>query len=190
MKCLPAAAAALFAAGTAISANEYEPAMRSYLDSEISQWSGAQILIDAINEQNVITASYSQAEIDALDKTWRDEVGTASSETIASVLDNRAAKYLREQVEASGGVITEVFIMDAQGLNVAASAATSDYWQGDEDKYSRTYGMGPGAVHFGEVEFDESSQTYQGQISLTIEDPATGQAIGAITVGVNAESLL
>ena len=105
------------------------------------------------------------------------------------MLENDAATFLREQVEASGGVITEVFIMDARGLNVAASATTSDFWQGDEAKHSETYGKGVDAVHFGEVEFDESTQSYQGQISMTLTDPATGEAIGALTVGVDAEAL-
>ena len=39
-----------------------------------------------------------------------------------------------------------------------------------------------------EVELDESTQTYQAQLSFTLVDPATGAAIGAVTVGVNAET--
>jgi hypothetical protein len=66
---------------------------------------------------------------------------------------------------------------------------TSDYWQGDEDKYSMTYPKGPGAVHFSDVEFDESSQTYQAQISIPLVDTATNEVVGALTVGVNAEAL-
>jgi len=176
-----------FLASTAL-ANEYKPAMESYLEEQIMGWSDAQILIDAINERNAMTMAYSQSEIDTLDQQWRAEVGTDSA-VITEILENAAADFLRDQVDASGGTITEVFIMDAVGLNVAASATTSDFWQGDEAKHSETYDMGPGAVHFGEVEFDESSQTYQGQISMTITDPSTGQAIGAMTVHVNAEAL-
>ena len=80
--------------------------------------------------------------------------------------------------------------MDAVGLNVAASAVTSDYWQGDEDKFLKTYPMGPGAVHFSDVEFDESTQTYQAQISIALTDPATGSVVGAMTVGVVADALM
>ncbi len=78
--------------------------------------------------------------------------------------------------------------MDALGLNVAASGVTSDYWQGDEDKYSKSYGAGPGAVFVDAIEFDESSQSYQGQVSFSLTDPVTGQMIGAVTVGLNAEA--
>jgi hypothetical protein len=101
-----------------------------------------------------------------------------------------AADFLRGQVDASGGRITEVFIMDRHGLNVAASAMTSDMWQGDEAKFTETYSMGAGAVHFSEVELDESTQRYQAQISVTIVDPSSGEPIGAMTVGVDAEALL
>jgi hypothetical protein len=40
------------------------------------------------------------------------------------------------------------------------------------------------------VEFDESTQTYQGQISVAISDPDTGDVVGAITVGVNVDALM
>ena len=80
--------------------------------------------------------------------------------------------------------------MDAQGLNVAASSVTSDYWQGDEAKHQETYGKGAGAVHFSAIEFDESSQMYQAQISISLSDPDSGAVIGAMTIGVDADSLM
>ena len=138
----------------------------------------------------VQTMTYDQARIDELDQAWRAEVGMSNAPTISPVITNAASDFLREQVAASGGQITEIFIMDAHGLNVAASDVTSDYWQGDEAKFSETHGVGPGAVHISDVELDESTQRYQGQISLTIVDPSTGEPIGAMTVGVDAESLM
>ena len=189
MKHLVAAGLALTALAAPTLANEYEPAMRDFFETEVSSWTSNSVLVDAINSQNASTLSYDQARIDALDQAWRAEVGT-DGPTITPVLNNAAAEVLRDIVEASGGRVTEIFVMDGVGLNVAASATTSDYWQGDEAKFQKTHGMGPGSVHYGEVEFDESSQQYQGQISVTIVDPATGEAIGAMTVGVDAESLL
>ena len=87
------------------------------------------------------------------------------------------------------GLFTEIFAMDDKGLNVAASDVTSDYWQGDEAKWKSTYAVGAGAVHISEVEFDESSQSYQAQVSVTVVDPDSGAPIGALTVGVNVEFL-
>lgn len=182
--------AALLAFATPAFANEFQPAMESYLTNEIASWMNNPVLIQAIKSQNARTVDLDQAAIDQLDQTWRAEVGSGSSQMITDVLQNEAADFLRQQQNESGGVISEVFTMDSHGLNVAASNVTSDYWQGDEAKFQQTYSMGPGAVHFGEVEFDESSQTYQGQISIVITDPDSNQPIGAMTIGVNVEALL
>ncbi|MEM6610166.1 MAG: hypothetical protein AAF689_16500 [Pseudomonadota bacterium] len=171
-------------------ANEFEPAMRDYLDTEIRSWMQSPVLIDAIREMNTARAGYSQDDIDNLDMAWRSEIGTASTPTISPVLENAAAEFLRNQVAASSGRITEVFVMGAHGLNVAASGTTSDMWQGDEAKFSETYGVGADAVHIGDIELDESTQRYQGQISVTINDPVSGLPIGAMTIGIDAESLL
>jgi hypothetical protein len=60
--------------------------------------------------------------------------------------------------------------------------------QGDEAKWQKSYGAGPGAVFVDEIEFDDSSQAFQSQVSVTIVD-GSGAAIGAITIGVNVEEL-
>ena len=171
-------------------ASDYQAAMAGYLETNIRSWAQSQVLVDAISSQNGETNALTQADVDALDLQWRAEVGTGDSALINDVLNNAAADFLRAQVEASGGRITEVFIMDAQGLNVAASGTTSDMWQGDEAKFQKTYSVGSDAVHFGEVELDESSRRYHAQISLTIVDAESGAAIGAMTVGVDADSLM
>ena len=190
---LPSAllAAALGAAAAApAAADEFTAAMQAFYEAELASLAQDPVLAGAIAAQNARTAGLPQSEIDALDGAWRAEVGAADTPTITPVLENDAAAMLRARVAASGGMITEIFAVDERGLNVAASAVTSDYWQGDEAKFTETYPMGAGAVHFGEVEFDESTQTFQGQISFTVSDPATGAPIGAVTVGVDAESLL
>lgn len=174
---------------TTANASEFEPAMQSFLENEIASWAQSEVIVQAIMDQNVENGGLSEDSIIALDTQWRGEVGMGATPTISAVLNHPTSDFLREQVAASGGVITEVFIMDMVGLNVAASDVTSDMWQGDEDKFTATYSIGPDAVHFGDVELDESTQAFQGQISLTIVDPSSGEAIGAMTVGVNAEAL-
>ncbi|KUF11561.1 PDC sensor domain-containing protein [Pseudoponticoccus marisrubri] len=177
-------------AAPAAHAMELRAAAQSYLDSAIRPWMQEPVLIEAIQAQNAVTSGYDQARVDSLDQAWRAEVGMASTPTIDAVLMNAASDFLRAQVAAAGGTVTEVFVMDAQGLNVAASGVTSDYWQGDEAKFSETYPKGSDAIHVSEVEFDESSQSYQAQISVSITDPATGDVIGAMTVGIDAEALM
>lgn len=186
----PLLALAISIAGLPALANEFAPAMEAYLKSDVMAWSSAPILIDTLRAQNAESTGYAQSQIDQMDQAWRAEVGASASPTIDRVISNAAADFLREQVEASGGRITEVILMDATGLNAAVSHVTSDMWQGDEAKFQQTYLIGPDATHFGDIEQDESTGRYQGQISFSVTDPSSGEVLGAMTIGVDAESLL
>jgi hypothetical protein len=77
--------------------------------------------------------------------------------------------------------------MDNQGANVCQNELTSDYWQGDEAKFEKSYNGGKGAIFVDEVEFDDSSQAYLCQVSVPVMDG--DKAIGAITIGVDVEKL-
>lgn len=190
MKLLRLAVLPLALVATVSTASEYDAAMKDYLDASIRTWSNDPVLVQAILAANAERAGFDQAKIDSLDAAWRAEVGQSDSPTITPAMTSAAADFLRAQVDGSGGKITEVFITDNLGLNVAVSAPTSDMWQGDEEKFTEVFPVGADAVLFGEIELDESTQTYQGQISIAITDPATSEVIGTMTIGVNAEALM
>lgn len=164
--------------------------MAAFLESQIRPWISDPAIVVPVLRQNARTVGYSATRIAELDATWQAEVGTSATPMIDSVTQTPLGDFLRDQVDGSAGAITEVFVMDARGLNVATSEVSSDYWQGDEPKHQQTYAVGPDAVHFSEIEYDESTQTYQAQISATLTDPETGRPIGAITIGIDADSLL
>ncbi|MDO9640415.1 MAG: PDC sensor domain-containing protein [Pseudotabrizicola sp.] len=166
-----------------------EAKAREFVSEALKTWASHPVLISAVQAQNQRHATITQSEIDALDATWMAELGKSLQPTISGVLNTDASKLLRDQVTEAGGQITEVFVMDAVGLNVAASDATSDYWQGDEAKFQQTFPKGPDAIHISDVEFDESSQVFQVQISFPLTDPVDGRVIGAVTVALNAEHL-
>lgn len=171
-------------------ADPMQQAMQSVLEDNIMNWANDPLIISAVQAQNVETAAYDAAKIDELDRLWRGFIGNTDAEIITAVLQNATADFLRMQVAQSNGAITEVFIMDARGLNVAASQATSDLWQGDEAKFQDTFLIGPTAVHYSDIELDDSTQTVQGQVSMTLVDQDTGAPVGAITVGINITALM
>lgn len=182
-------ATALSLAAAPLAQDEFTAPLTELAKGEIAAFASDPALIAAIVAQNAVTGAYDQAKIDALDAQWRAEVGTASKPLIDATLGNAASQYLAGVQEASAGKYTEIFAMDAKGLNVGQSTLTSDYWQGDEDKFTLSFGAGADAVHIGEVEQDESTQIFQSQVSVPITDPATGNVIGAITVGVDVSML-
>lgn len=184
-----AAALALGALAGPAAANDYAPQIMSTYESQIKPWLSDPAVVEAIKAQNEQHAGLSDADIEGLDQQWRSEAKSGSGPLIDKVLSAALSKYLADKKGAIGGVITEMFIMDSRGLNVGQSDVTSDYMQGDEAKWQKTYGAGPDAVFVDEVEFDDSTESFQSQVSGTVVDPATGEAIGAITIGINIEEL-
>lgn len=183
------ASAIAFAPVAATAEEAHVAPVKDFISSSVEGWLTDPVVIDAIKEQNAKTADLDQAAIDALDKDWRAQATASDKPMVDEVLGRALSKFLMEKKDASQGMITEMFVMDAKGLNVGQSDVTSDYWQGDEAKWQKTYSVGPGEVFVDEVEEDESTQALQSQASLTISDPATGEAIGAITVGINLDML-
>jgi hypothetical protein len=163
--------------------------MTDFAKSTVKQWVANPAVVEAVKAQNAKHAGLSQADIDNMDKDWRAQTDAGSKPMIDAVLGNALSGFLRQQQEASQGLVTEVFVMDNRGLNVGQSEVTSDYWQGDEAKWQKTYQACADAIFVDEVEMDESTQAFQSQVSMAIVDPATGEVIGAITVGVNVDSL-
>lgn len=181
--------ATLFALPLAAVAAEPAETAASFITQNVLPWASNPVLIDAILAQNAAHAGMAQARIDELDLQWRAETGDPGSALIKSVLGTPASAFLSEQIMATGGTITEVFVMDNLGLNVAASAVTSDYWQGDEEKFTETFPKGAGTMHIGEIDYDESTMTYQIQVSIPMINPADGAVIGAMTVALDAQTM-
>ncbi len=168
----------------------YRVPLEAYSRDELTGWLDNPALIEAIKAQNARHADLSEDEIIALDQQWRAEAGEGGGPLISQLLEGPVSKWLLAQQTATAGFVTEVFVMDNKGLNVAQSVETSDYWQGDESKWQQTYSVGPDALHISEVEFDDSTGFYQSQASLSIKDPESGEVIGAVTFGINVQNLM
>lgn len=186
MKQICAVAALALSVGPVL-ADPLEDRMVAFATNEARAWFSVPMVVKAIQDSNIAHAALTAEEIGALDARWGAEIGRKGG-LVDTVTANATSAYLRDLVAGSEGKVTELIVMDARGLNVAVSEPSSDYWQGDEDKHRLSFGAGPTGLHVSEVELDESTQTYQAQVSFTLADPATGLPIGAVTVGLNAES--
>ncbi len=168
--------------------NQHVAPITEYVKEKVIPWLKSPEVISAIKAQNAKTAGLSEADIIAQDKKWRAEVDASSKPMIDGILKNKLSSFLKGKKEAAQGMITEMFVMDAKGLNVGQSDVTSDFWQGDEAKWKKTFKVGANSIFVDKVEKDESTQTFQAQVSVTVEDEA-GKPIGAITLGINVDML-
>jgi len=125
------------------------------------------------------------ADIQTIDKDWT--AAEAELPIQKEKLGNPCAEAIRG-IAKGLSPLREIFAMDDQGANVGQNNLTSDYWQGDEDKWAKSYAGGTGGVDVGKAKFDKSANTTQQQVSLPLID-ADGTIVGAITFGVAIDAL-
>ena len=168
-----------------ISADIIKPEFVETLRQQLQQ----PVTILSVASSNKRHEGVQQAEIDKLDEAWKTEANSGDQPLIAEILSSPLSSYLLYTPAKSAGLFTEIFIMDQFGLNVGQSSVTSDYWQGDEDKFQKTFQVGPDAVFIDEPEYHDETKTWRVQVNLTIVDPASKAAIGAATAEINLTEL-
>jgi len=158
--------------------------------AEMRAWIAVPVTFTTLRGLNAAQVGLDEAGILELDQAWRSQRESQGDRPlVAELMARPLSNYLlRKQAEA-GGLYTEVFVVTDRGLNAGQSAVTSDYWQGDEDKFTRTFEVGPDAVFVDQPELHAESGTLRQQVNFTIVDPETGEPIGAATVEVNLTEL-
>ncbi len=155
------------------------------LIESVREWASADIVRLAINSQNARLGNLSSAQIEALDQQWRAEREADDKPLIAATLSNPLSVYLTRIQGQSLGLFVELFIMDNKGLNVGQSSITSDFWQGDEAKFQKTYPVGPTTVFVDEPEWDDGMKIWRVQVNMTVTDRDAKTPIGAVTAEIN-----
>lgn len=140
------------------------------------------VIVEAVKAENAKGKTLDQ--IKGIDKKWKAHAGLA--DYMKAIMDSKCGKHLRS-VQDTAPYYAEIFVMDNQGANVAMTDKTSDYWQGDEAKFKKSFNGGAGAVFVDEVEFDDSAQAYLAQISVPVKDG--NNVIGAITFGIDVDKI-
>lgn len=157
--------------------------------AELRDMMVSNVALISLAAQNQRLAGLDQARIDELDKQWRAETESDNQPLIAQLMGNPLSSYLIRKKAESNGLFAELFVFDATGMNVGQSSVTSDYWQGDEDKYLQTFAVGPDAVFVDAIEYNDETRQRRRQVNFTIVDPETGESIGGATVEINVDEL-
>ena len=162
-----------------------DPELQAEVEARITiveRWASEPIVVQAVREANENIRSMS--EIEQIDTRWQETRGV--DDFIRSIIDHPAAQRLRE-LRSANPELQEAFLTDRLGANVAATNKTSDFYQGDEAKFTEAYHDGAGSIYIGKIARDESIQSFSVQIGVPVIDE--GRAIGVLVVTVNAEKL-
>ncbi|HEV8631616.1 MAG TPA: PDC sensor domain-containing protein [Thermoanaerobaculia bacterium] len=178
---LPAAAKAQVARTYKIDfENEGLPARQKELlghyADQIVQWASVGPLVKAAEAQS--GRPLTMDHIHQIDVAWQrgeDPEGLATG-----LAHNDCAQALQSILAANPGY-GEAFVCDSRGALVCMSRRTSDYWQGDEAKWTRAWAGGTGVVFVSKVAHDDSTGTDLMHISVPIR--AGSRLVGVLTMG-------
>ncbi len=140
----------------------------------VKSWTEDKTIVEAVRAQNAKKVPLSAIQHD--DTLW---MAGKNEALVKHVTTGPCADRLRELATKAG--FGESFVMDDQGALVCATGRTSDYWQGDEAKWIRSFDGGKGATFIDRPRYDDSSHMYLAQISVPIIEH--GKAIGVVLGG-------
>ena len=172
----------LTAAGMSFAAEKAPQKVIDLANSTLAKLGSDPVIVSAVKAEN--SKGKTLAQIQELDKKWKGYAGIA--DYMQAIMDSECGKHL-QQIQNSKQYFVEIFLVDNQGANVALSEKTSDYWQGDEDKFSECYNGGRGKVYVSDVKFDDSAQTYLVQVSVPVKD--NDKTIGVLVIGIDIDNL-
>jgi hypothetical protein len=107
------------------------------------------------------------------DKTLRDQCTSGE-----------AASAMKDVQDKSNGRIGEFFVVDAKGGNVAQTQLTSDWFQGDEDKFTKVAGKKDAWAD--EPKRDDTIGKSGVQVSVPLWDKDAFIGVAVVTVLVNS----
>ncbi len=133
------------------------------------------------------SSSLSQAEIEQLDQKWRaaDAADNNADPLVARVINNSLSTDLR-RFQKDFPQHVEVFVTDTQGVSIASTNRTSDYYQADEEWWQTAYQQG---LYVGQPEYDESSKSLAIVMATIIRANGSENVVGILRTTVNFDTL-
>jgi hypothetical protein len=175
---------------SAVKAATAEHKKLSYEDVEVldNQWRAAKVK-DSKAEDDVKAVKKSLGKLKELAPDKDDAAHLkAGDDLIKAARGSDTSKFLQKQLDSAQpkGAVTEIFVMDGWGWNVGQTGGTSDYYQGDEGKWQKTFASGdPKEVEV--LPIVEEDGIRYAHVSLPIKDG--DKNIGAVTIGVDVDKV-
>jgi len=143
--------------------------------------------LDRDFKKNADTPDYIQQKNQEWISAGADEI----TPFMKGLIENDLSFKLRERVayyeEKEGhSVFSEVFVTNAEGVNLAQTGKTTDYYQADEEWWQLAKEKG---LHIEDVSYDESSKTYSINICLRIDDDS-GIFLGVMKIALNFQEII
>lgn len=139
-------------------------------------------VIDAVKHANAHPLS--EAKMLALDARWIESKGKLAE--AEQILASPASEFLIRAM-ASRSYFKEAILTGKRGETVAMNLVTSDYWQGDEEKFTEIFDANLPSrkpdSYISRARWDESTNSMISQVSVPVYDGRI--MVGTLTVGID-----
>jgi hypothetical protein len=147
-------------------------------------------VLAALIASNQVSAHKSVPMILLEDKAYQEHRDDPAYPSVALVRGHPLSAALARFRAESQGALAEILLFDNAGIMVAADPLSSDLWQADEAKFSKTVPLGPDAIFIDGIAFDQSTNQFSVQVSFAVPGREPGSVVGGLTVGLNIERTL
>lgn len=159
----------------------------SRLFDEVRTLARNPVLLHAVTQQNRQLTDL--AAILQQDNLWQQQLQAGQQAPLATAMLNSSASGVLQSWQANyPAEVTEVILMDQRGANVAISAVTTDYWQGDETPFLGIFEQAT-EYFIDVVEYDRSTRRFQVKLSVPLNGEHN-RHIGVLSVGIDVERVL
>lgn len=173
----------------AIRASTKSNAKLGYEETQLKDWRWQLArATEKTDEKSIAAAKKLEEQLAGVDSKHKAaEHAAAGKETIATIRGSATSKWLKEiMAKAPKGAVTEIFVMDGYGWNVGQTGGTSDFFQGDEGKWQKTFAASdPKEIEILPVVEEDGARV--SQVSLPIKDGE--ESIGAVTIGIDVDKI-
>jgi len=126
------------------------------------------------------------------DREWVSAPKGTMTPFMEELTNNELARELKEEIgfykgESGFRIFPEIYVTNKYGVVIASTGRTSDYLQADEQWYRRA--TEEKEIWVGEVEYDESSDTFASDIVVNLYDNE-GNFLGIIKAVLNVEEVI
>ena len=160
--------------------------IRHLVDVQVRPWLGHNAITSAVRD--AASRTLSPAQRDSIDAQWQEEFASGDFHLVDSFLARPVSKFLRLQQSRSDGVITELILVDRYGHNLGLSYVSSDFWQGDEMKFTAAAAAGRDGLYVSDIRYDVSARHFLVHAGIPLYDER--ELTGVLIVGVNVEKAL
>lgn len=155
----------------------------------LRDWLQDAALQQTVAHYNYLHAAWPQEAILQRDLQWRQAVGAGDETVLSAMVDETLSAQLRQWREQHD-IVNEIIVTDVRGLNLATTPWSTDYWQGDEEKFVAAIAADYGQWEFGEVAYDTSTSRFQVSVSAPIYMPGHVYPQGTMILGIDIHRIL